>query len=79
MTYKDLFYEQIEGGKRLLEKFKCCFVSQMNHNCIAITKDSILKNEKTIFADGFFNINNQNLQPIFRPYAIAWLSLNSAT
>ena len=58
MIYKDLFYEGIEGGKRLLEKFKCCFVSQMNHNCIAITKDSILKNEKTIFTDGFFNINN---------------------
>ncbi len=58
MTYKDLFYGGVEGEKIFLEMLKCCFVSQMNHNCIAITKDSILKNEKTIFTDGFFNINN---------------------
>ena len=58
MIYKDLFYEGIVGEKIFLEMFKCCFVGQMNHNCIAITKDSILKNEKTIFTDGFFNINN---------------------
>ncbi len=57
MIYKDLFYEGIVGEKIFLEMFKCCFVGQMNCSCIAMTKDFILKKEKTIFADGFF-INN---------------------
>ena len=54
MIYKDLFYEGVEGEKIFLEMLKCCFVSQMNHSCIAITKNSILRKEKTICADGFF-------------------------
>ncbi len=58
MIYRDLFYEGVEGEKIFLEILKCCFVSQMNHSCIAITKNSILRKEKTIFIDGFFNINN---------------------
>ena len=58
MIYKDLFYGGVEVEKILLEMFKCCFVGQMNCSCIAMTKDFILKNEKTIFTDGFFNINN---------------------
>lgn len=54
MIYMNLFYEGIVGEKIFLEMFKCCFVGQMNCSCIAMTKDFILKNEKTIFVDGFF-------------------------
>jgi len=38
--------------------FKCLFVAQMSHKCIKKSVDVIVENEKTIFADGFFSINN---------------------
>ena len=41
MTYKDLFYGGVEGEKIFLEILKCCFVIQMNHRRIAITKNYI--------------------------------------
>ena len=58
MIYKDLFYEGIVGEKIFLEMFKCLFVAQMNHKCIKKSVGVIVENEKTIFTDGFFNINN---------------------
>jgi len=38
--------------------FKCLFVVQMNRKYIKKSVDVIEEKEKTIFIDGFFNINN---------------------